>query len=147
MEPDQLEDLEVEPDDDDRLRDYSPIVYGSTGPKPYFAGGLGESTALLYPRPRGHPYHPAERPGALLERLIRNSTRRGDTLLDPFAGSGSLMVAADNRLRVANLIEMDPAYCDIIVGRYREMTGKRGRVRHDPDLASQLELAASSSNA
>ena len=114
------------------------ILYGATGTNPHFAAGRGETTAMLYDRPREQKLHPTEKPGPLLERLIRNSTRRGDHILDPFAGSGSIMVAAENRLRATQMIEVEPAFCDVIVNRYRELTGKRGRKRHDAELAQAI---------
>lgn len=132
-------DGEKEDDDEERTMASTEILYGATGPNPHFAAGRGETTAMLYDRPRTQKLHPTEKPTPLLERLIRNSTRRGDHILDPFAGSGSIMVAAENRLRAAQMIELEPAFCDVIVNRYRELTGKKGRKRHDADLARAIE--------
>ena len=132
-------DGEKEDDDEERTMASTEILYGATGTNPYFAAGRGETTAMLYDRPREQKLHPTEKPGPLLERLIRNSTRRGDHILDPFAGSGSIMVAAENRLRATQMIEVEPAFCDVIVTRYRELTGKKGRKRHDAELAAAIE--------
>ena len=132
-------DGEKEDDDEERTWASTEILYGATGTNPHFAAGRGETTAFLYDRPREQKLHPTEKPTDLLERLIRNSTRRGDEILDPFAGSGSLMVAAENRLRATQMIELEPAFCDVIVERYRKLTGKKGRKRHDPDLAQAIK--------
>ena len=132
-------DGEKEDDDEERTLASTEILYGATGTNPHFAAGRGETTAMLYDRPREQKLHPTEKPGPLLERLIRNSTRRGDHILDPFAGSGSIMVAAENRLRATQMIEIEPAFCDVIVNRYRELTGKKGRKRHNAELAQAIE--------
>lgn len=65
------------------------------------------------------------KPTALIARLIENSSKTGWTVLDPFGGSGSTMIAAEATGRVARLIELDPKFCDVIVKRYIQVTGKR----------------------
>ena len=70
------------------------------------------------------------KPPELVERCLRNSTRRGDLVLDPFAGSCSTLAACESSGRAARLIELDPRYCDVIVGRWEGLTGRRAeRVR------------------
>jgi DNA modification methylase len=54
----------------------------------------------------------------LIERAIRNSSKTRDTVLDPFAGSGSTLIACEKAGRSARLVELDPHYCDVIVRRY-----------------------------
>jgi len=68
--------------------------------------------------------HPTVKPTALVADAIRDCSRRGDTVLDPFAGSGTTLVAAESCGRSARLIEYDPLYCDIIIRRYERLTGK-----------------------
>ena len=63
------------------------------------------------------------KPVALVERAIRNSSKTRDTVLDPFAGSGTTLMAAEATGRTAALVELDPAYCDVIVRRWQEGTG------------------------
>jgi DNA modification methylase len=63
------------------------------------------------------------KPVALVERAIRNSSKPRDTVLDPFGGSGTTMVAAERTGRRAVLLEIDPAYADVIVRRWQEATG------------------------
>jgi DNA modification methylase len=65
------------------------------------------------------------KPVELVERAIRNSSRPGDIVLDPFGGSGTTLIAAEKSGRVARLIELDPKYVDVIVRRWQDWTGQR----------------------
>ncbi len=69
--------------------------------------------------------HPTVKPVALIADALRDCSRRGDTVLDPFGGSGSTLIAAQITGRVARLIEIDPAYCDTIIRRFTQLTGKQ----------------------
>jgi len=64
------------------------------------------------------------KPVELVERAIRNSSRPGDVVLDPFGGSGTTLIAAEKSGRVARLIELDPKYVDVIVRRWEDFTGQ-----------------------
>jgi DNA modification methylase len=67
----------------------------------------------------------------LVERAIRNSSKSRDTVLDPFAGSGSTLVACEKTGRQARLIELEPKYCDVIIRRFEEFSGKRAVLESD----------------
>lgn len=69
--------------------------------------------------------HPTVKPVALVADAIKDCSRRGEIVLDPFAGSGTTLIAAHNTGRRARLIEFDPAYCDQIVRRFEQVTGKQ----------------------
>jgi DNA modification methylase len=69
--------------------------------------------------------HPTVKPVALVSDAIRDCSRRGGLVLDPFAGSGTVVIAAERTGRKARVIEIDPAYCDLIVKRWQDYTGKR----------------------
>jgi DNA modification methylase len=68
--------------------------------------------------------HPTVKPTALVADAIRDCSRRGDIVLDPFAGSGTTLIAAETCGRSARLIEYDPLYCDVILRRFERLTGK-----------------------
>jgi len=89
-------------------------------------GGAGESDVWTLSRGDVGSYvHPTQKPVALLERAIRNSSRAGETVLDVFGGSGSTLIACDRTGRLARLVELDPRYCDAIVKRWEGVAGRR----------------------
>lgn len=67
--------------------------------------------------------HPTMKPVALLERLLRNSSRPGGLVIDPFGGSGSTLMACEGLGRICRTLELDPRFCDVIVRRWQEHTG------------------------
>ncbi|MGB2985427.1 MAG: site-specific DNA-methyltransferase [Phycisphaerae bacterium] len=99
---------------------------GSTAHRWY--GPTNESTLWQIHRDHTRDYrHPTQKPLALAERAIRNSSRRGERVLDLFLGSGSTLVAAERLARRCLGMEIDPRYCDAIVRRYLAFVGG-GRV-------------------
>lgn len=75
-------------------------------------------TVLYHEKPSTNDLHPTMKPVRLLEKLMRNSSRRGDLVLDPFGGSGSTLIAAQRQGRRCSMMELDPRYCDTIAARY-----------------------------
>ncbi len=69
--------------------------------------------------------HLTEKPVELAARALEYSSRPGENVLDLFGGSGSTLIAAEMTGRKAFLIEIDPLYCDVIVNRWEEFTGKK----------------------
>ncbi|MGE3110094.1 MAG: DNA modification methylase [Phycisphaerales bacterium] len=69
--------------------------------------------------------HLTEKPVELAARAMGYSSRPGENVLDLFGGSGSTMIAAEQTGRIAYLMELDPLYCDIIIQRYENFTGKK----------------------
>ncbi len=68
--------------------------------------------------------HPTVKPAALVADAIKDCSRRGSIVLDAFGGSGTTLIAAEACGRIARLVEYDPAYCDVILERWRRLTGK-----------------------
>lgn len=67
--------------------------------------------------------HPTVKPVALIVDALKDSTKRGHIVLDPFTGSGSTLIACEKAGRRARCIELEPKYCDVIVRRWQELTG------------------------
>ena len=69
--------------------------------------------------------HPTQKPVALAERAILNSTKPNNIIIDFFGGSGSTLLACEKNGRNARIIELDPRYCDVIIKRWEDYTGKK----------------------
>jgi DNA modification methylase len=81
------------------------------------------------------------KPVALVERAIRNSSKQRDTVLDPFGGSGTTMIAAERTGRRAVLLEIDPAYADVIVRRWQEATGEAAVLEGEDRVFADIAAA------
>ena len=109
----------------DYQRQFEPILYGwGEGQPPFWCGARDQGDLWLIDRPQTNDLHPTMKPVALVERAVLNSSRRGETVLDPFAGSGSTLIACEKTGRQARLIELEPKYCDVIIRRWQEFSGK-----------------------
>ncbi|MDR1022885.1 MAG: DNA modification methylase [Prevotellaceae bacterium] len=82
------------------------------------------TTVIDEDKPLRNAEHPTMKPLKLVGRLIKNSSRNGEIILDPFGGSGSTMMAAEQLGRTCYMAEIDPRYCDVIIKRWEELTGK-----------------------
>jgi DNA modification methylase len=74
-------------------------------------------------KPLKNDLHPTMKPVALVEGAIRNSSKSRDTVLDPFGGSGTTLIACEKTGRQARLIELDPRYVDTMILRWQEFRG------------------------
>jgi len=81
-------------------------------------------SSIGFSRASEQAMHPTVKPVALVADAIRDCSRRADVVLDPFAGSGTTLIAAQMTGRTARLIEFDPHYCDTIIRRFEAYTGK-----------------------
>ena len=71
------------------------------------------------------------KPVELIERAIRNSSKSRDTVLDPFGGSGSTLIACEKTGRQRRMIELKPKYCDVAILRWQDFTGKQAVLEGD----------------
>lgn len=111
---------------------HEPILYGfKRGTKRLGRGGRGwyggqdQSTVFEVPRPKASQEHPTMKPVALVEACLRNSSERDAVVLDPFAGSGTTLIACHRLGRRACLLEIDARYCDVIRERWRRFSGRQ----------------------
>jgi DNA modification methylase len=88
--------------------------------------------------------HPTTKPVALVADAIRDVSRRGNIVLDPFAGSGTTIIAAEKTGRKCYALELDPAYCDVIVRRHQAYTGKAATLDRDGRTFEDVEAQRSS---
>jgi DNA modification methylase len=108
----------------DYQRQYEPILYGwKDGTDHYWCGARDQGDVWFIDRPTKNDLHPTMKPVALVERAIRNSSKSRDIVLDLFGGSGTTMIAAEHAGRRARLVELDPKYVDVIVQRWRDLSG------------------------
>lgn len=76
--------------------------------------------------------HPAAYPVELPSRAIRMHSRPGDTILDPFGGSGTTLMACEQTQRRCRMMELDPRYCDVIIARWEKATGRKAELVEEP---------------
>ena len=110
----------------DYQRQYEPILYGwPEGVKRRWCGARDQGDVWNINRPTKNDLHPTMKPVSLVERAIQNSSRKGDLVFDPFGGSGTTLIAAENTGRKAALLELDPKYVDVAVERWQQFTGQQ----------------------
>jgi len=125
---------------------YEPCVYGIKG-KPYLAPTLTNLNEVLNNEvstgnrlpddildlfniwlakrlPTTEYEHPTQKPPTVYEKSLRRCTKPGDMVLDVFGGSGTTLIACEQLKRRAFLCELEPIFCDVIINRYKELTGK-----------------------
>lgn len=124
---------------------YEPCIYGTVG-SPYISDKLNNLNEILNKeidsgnrtlddildifniwlakRLPGNKYeHPTEKPPTLHEKALRRCTKVGDTVIDLFGGSGSTLIACEQLKRKCVTVEIEPIFCDLIIRRYKNLTG------------------------
>lgn len=104
---------EKEPTDQDILR--------------WFRSEIEKTDVWKFKKPARNREHPTMKPIALCQQAIRNSSKRGEIILDTFGGSGSTLIAAEGVSRVCYISELDPKYCDVIIKRWEKLTGEKAK--------------------
>ena len=97
-----------------------------------FYGGYDQSTVWDVARERNY-VHPTQKPVELVERALINSSKKGQLVLDLFGGSGSTLIACEKTNRNSRLMELDPKYCDVIVKRWEQFTGKKAMLEESKE--------------
>jgi DNA modification methylase len=86
-----------------------------------------ETTVIKIARPKRNEDHPTMKPIALIDKMLRNSTKPKDIVFDSFAGSGSTLISCEKLGRVAYVCELEPKFVDVIVARWEAATGKKAK--------------------
>jgi DNA modification methylase len=131
----------------DYQRQYEPILYGwPEGGQRHWCGDRDQGDVWQIKKPQKNDLHPTMKPVELVERALRNSSRPGNVVLDPFGGSGTTLIAAEKSGRAARLIELDPKYVDVIVRRWEEFTGGQATREADGKIFDQVNDAQTVAN-
>ena len=114
---------------------HEPCLYGwKEGAGHLWATDRKQTTILEFDKPSRNGEHPTMKPVALFEYQMLNNTKGGDIVLDSFGGSGTTLLAAEKHGRYARLMEIDPKYCDVIVKRWEDFTGKKAELLTNSEL-------------
>ena len=104
---------------------HEPCLYGwKEGSAHLWATDRKQTTILEFDRPSRNKEHPTMKPVELFAYQMQNNTKGDDLILDSFAGSGTTAIACEKFNRRARLMELDPKYCDVIIKRWQDFTGK-----------------------
>lgn len=123
-------------------QDYRPqhefIFYSKGG---QFYGDRSQSDVWYMSRGNTGAYvHPTQKPVELIEKAISNSSKGGDVVIDCFGGSGSTLIACEKTGRHARLMELDPKYCDVIIRRWQDFTGKEAVLEQSGDKFNDMYI-------
>lgn len=103
---------------------HEPCLYGwKDGASHNWYGDRSQTTILEFDKPTRSADHPTMKPVELFAYQIKNSTKKGETVLDLFGGSGTTIIACEQTDRTGYCMELDPKYCDVIIKRYENLTG------------------------
>lgn len=108
------------------VEEFDSLIYGwSPDGSHEWHGDRRQCTVWRVERPAASREHPTMKPVRLIAPLLSLACRPDGVVLDPFAGSGSTLMACEATGRQARCIELSPAYCDVIVRRWEEATGEK----------------------
>jgi DNA modification methylase len=99
------------------------IIYGWKDHHKFY--GKDQSSVWQIDRPRSSKMHPTMKPFPLVLKALINSSKPGDTILDPFGGSGTTLIVSQDLGRTCYMMEIDPRYCQVIVDRWEKYTGQK----------------------
>lgn len=109
----------------EKITEFEHVTYGwKDGEAHPWLSDRKQNTVLEIETPKASREHPTMKPTALIRKCLDNSLRRGGIVIDPFGGSGSTLIAAEQAGWESRLIELSPIYCDVIVTRWENATGQ-----------------------
>lgn len=80
--------------------------------------------------------HETPKPVEMMQRIVKTSARVNDIVIEPFAGTGSTLIACEKEQRICYTMEIEPKYCDIVINRWQELTGQTAELLHREGLAA-----------
>lgn len=118
---------------------HEPCLYGwKDGAGHLWAADRKQTTILEFDKPQRNGEHPTMKPVALFEYQMLNNTKGGDIVLDSFGGSGTTIIAAEKNGRIGYAMELDPKYCDVIIKRWQDFTGKQATLESNSKTYNEL---------
>ncbi len=113
----------------DKKKTATPILYGWNNGRHFFTETRLEADVWEIKRRNSNTMvHPTQKPLEIVVRAIKNSSKIGETIADLFTGSGTTLIACEKTGRICYGMEFDPIYCDIIVKRWKNLTGKQAKL-------------------
>jgi site-specific DNA-methyltransferase (adenine-specific) len=103
---------------------HEPILFGWMPGDRHKNSDRTRTTLWKYDRPKANREHPTMKPVALWTQAVTDGSRSGEIVYDPFLGSGTTLIAAEQLGRKCYGMEISPKYCDVIVKRWEQLTGK-----------------------
>lgn len=104
---------------------HEPILYGWKNKHKFYGKGQYKTSVWDIAKPEKSDLHPTMKPVELVENCILNSSVKGQLVADMFLGSGTTLIASEKNQRVCYGMELDESYCDVIVKRWQDYTGKK----------------------
>ena len=119
---------------------HEPCLYGwKDGAAHLWSTDRKQTTILEFDRPSRNAEHPTMKPVELFAYQMQNNTKGDDLVLDSFAGSGTTAIACEKFNRRARLMELDPVYCDVIVKRWQDFTGKTAKHEETEETFAEMQ--------
>jgi len=119
---------------------HEPCLYGwKEGAAHLWASDRKQTTILEFDRPSRSSEHPTMKPVDLFEYQLKNNTKIGDAVLDSFCGSGTTIIASEKSNRVGYGMELDEKYCDVIINRWQNFTGKKATLESSGQAYDELK--------
>ena len=103
--------------------------YGSKNQSDIWSMSRGNTSAYV---------HPTQKPVELIQIALNNSSKKGDIIIDVFGGSGSTVIASESLGRRAMVVDLDPKYCDVIIQRWQNYTGKNAVLESTDEIYNSL---------
>ena len=103
---------------------HEPILFGWKNKHKFYGGGNHKTSVWEIPKPLKNDLHPTMKPVELVINALLNSTKQGDVCSDFFLGSGSTLIACEKTGRTCYGMELSEKYCDVILKRWEDFTGK-----------------------